>query len=296
MKLIKNAQIYKIDLPSAKALEQHLTEKRFIDPMELEHGSIGFIMRDGMKYVDQFVGGMAFTVRVDEKIIPVSAVNSEVQKRAEAIFLRNGYHIGRKQRSEIKDEVVFDFRRKALLKTSIITCFYDTSKNHLFVPTTSLTLAGQITALIVRAVGSVKSETIHISALKHGLTTRLLNWLAHDDEAFSSFVPCGEVVLFAAGQKVSIKMDELANASDGLTKALKDGFMVKSLRFWSGNDVGFTLTSDFSFRSIEFPDSAEAGNDEDLWLHEASVQVLNLSRIIDELCTMMSYVEEKEAA
>lgn len=296
MKLIKSARVYKIDLPSAKALEQHLSEKRFLEPMELEPGSIGFVMRDSFQYVDQFVGGLAFTLRLDEKIVPVSAVNSEVKKRADAVGESQGYAVGRKQRAEIKDEVVFDFRRKALLKTTIITCFYDVDNRYLYVPTTSATVAGQITSLVVRAVGSVKSETINISSLKHGLTTRMLNWLDDEEYAFESFEPCGEVVLSLAGQRMSMKMDTLSNASDGLKKALKDGFMVRSLRFQSGIDVGFVLTEDFSFRSIDFPEIALDGKDDELWLHEASVQVLNLSSIVIKLCEMLSYKEDQVAA
>lgn len=296
MKLIKSARVYKIDLPSAKALEQHLSEKRFIEPMELESGSIGFVMRDSVQYVDQFVGGMAFTLRLDEKIVPVSAVNSEVKKRIEAFEAKSDHKVGRKHRAEIKEEVVFDFRRKALLKTTIVTCFYDVANRYLYVPTTSATLAGQITSLVVRAVGSVKSETINVSSLKHGLTTRMLNWLDDEEDAFESFHPCGEVVLSVAGYRMAIKMDTLSNASDGLKKALKDGFMVRSLRFQSGTDVSFVLTEDFSFRSIDFPEIESDGKDDDLWLHEASVQVLNLSSIVIKLCEMLSYKEEQVAA
>ena len=296
MKLIKNARVFKAVLPSITAIEKHLAEKPFTEPTSMEAGSIGFIERDGYGFVTPFHGGLAFAVRIDEKIVPVGAVNTELAKRVKEIEASFGRRIGKKERAEIKDGVVIDLRRKALVRTDIITCFYDVENNYLIVPTTSATLAGRIVSLLVQAVGSIKTETIHVSDVKQGLTTRMQAWLNGDDEAFDDFDPQGQVSITLSGQSMTIKVASLQSAREGLQKAFDAGFEVKSIRLFDGELASFVMSSDFVFTSIAFPAIAGDDNVEDLWQHEASVQLLNFSSIIAKLCAMFAYKEEKVAA
>lgn len=296
MKLIKNARVFKAVLPSASALEKHLAEKPFTEPMLLEAGSIGFIERDGFGLVTPFHGGLAFAVRIDEKIVPVGAINTELNKRVKEIEQREGRKVGKKFRAELKDGVIADLRCKALVRTAIITCFYDTKNNYLIVPTTSATIAGRIVSLLVHAVGSVKTETIHVSDVKQGLTTRMKAWLDGDEDAFDDFDPQGQVSLAVNGQSLTIKMASLANAREGLQKAFETGFEVKSIRLFDGEVASFVMSSDFVFSSIAFPAAPYDDNVEDLWQHEAAAQVLSFSSIITKLCAMFAYKEEQVAA
>ncbi len=300
MKLIKNALVYKAELPGAATLEKHLEEKPFTDPLELSSGSVGFISRSGEGLVDVFHDGLAFTVRIDEKIIPAGAVKAELEKQTKVILEREGCtRLGKQEKADLKDLIVIGFRKKALIKTTVVTCFYDTRNKYLIIPVTSRTTANIIVTLLISAVGSVKTETIHISDVKHGLTTRMDAWLKGDVDAFGEFDPCADVALTQGGQKLTVQMEAVSNAKEGLEKAFSTGFTIKSMRLSSSNEVSFRLTSDFAFKSIRFPVTATEDNVEDAWLHEASVQVLNMSSIITELCDMLGYKEpeqEKEAA
>lgn len=295
-RLIKNALVYKAELPGANALTKHLEEKPFVEPQPMEAGSIGFVPRSEGVLVDVFHGGVAFAVRIDEKIIPAGAVRTELDKRAKAICEETGRtRMGKVEKADLKDSIIIEFRRKALIRTTHVVCFYDTKNGYLVIPTTSKTTAGAITSLLINAVGSVKTETIHISNVKQGLTTRMSAWLEDDLDAFGGFAPCEEVALENGSEKVTIKMDTLSNAEAGLTKAIKDGFQVKSLRLMAGSEVRFRLTSDFAFKAIDFPVSDEAQVDDDIWLHEASVQLLSFSAIVKDLCDMLGYKEEEAA-
>jgi recombination associated protein RdgC len=300
MKLIKNALVYKAELPGASALEKHLEEQLFTEPLELSAGSVGFVSRSGEGLVDVFHGGLAFTVRIDEKIIPAGAVKTELEKRVKALCEETGrVRIGKKERAEIKDMIILSFRAKALVKSTQVTCFYDTDKQYLIVPVTSRTTASLIVNLLISAVGSVTTQTIHVSDVKHGLTTRMDAWLKDDPHAFGNFYPTADVALTHGSEKLTVQMESLSNAKAALEKAFATGFTIKSMRLSSSEDVSFRLTSDFAFKSIKFPVVPVEENIEDAWLHEASVQVLNMSAIISELCDMMGYQEpeqEKEAA
>jgi recombination associated protein RdgC len=297
-RLIRNALVYKATLPSVEALTKHLEEQAFEEPMAGQQGSIGFVPRDGYTMIDSFHGGFSFTVRIDEKIIPAAAVRTELEKRCKEVCDAMGLRrVGKKLKAELKDNIILEFRSKALVRTSHVTCFYDTKNGYLVIPTTSRTTAGKITSLLVHCVGSIKTETINISDVKNGLTTRLTAWMDDDQDAFAEFAPCDEVAMTRGNEKLTVKMDSLSNAENALRDAIKCNFTVKSMRFMAGTEVKFGLTSDFAFKGIDFPVSDAAQADDDIWLHEASVQLLSFSAIVKDLCDMLGYKEpEAEAA
>lgn len=292
-RLIRNALVYKAELPGADALTRHLEERQFVEAQPFEAGSVGFVARDGHQLVDVFHGGIAFTARIDEKIIPAAAVRTELEKRCKETCESMGMRrIGKTLKAEIRDQIILEFRSKALIRTNHVTCFYDTTKGHLVIPTTSRTTAGHITGLLVQVIGSIKTETIHISDVKHGLTTRMTAWMDGDTDAFGEFSPCDEVAMTSGSEKLTVKMDSLANAERALREAISRNFTIKSMRFHAGTEVKFGLTSEFAFKSIDFPIADATQIEDDMWLHEASVQLLSFSAIVSDLCDLLGYKEE----
>ena len=300
MKLIKAAITYKATIPTdVAALSAHLAEKPFTECMDMELRSVGFVLPtdESTGLVQTFPGGLAFRVRIDEKIIPSATVKAEVEKQVAAIKASTGRKVGKKERAEIKDGVMLDLCRRALVKTKAsVTCFYDIANGYLIVPTASKSIADICTSLLVQAVGSVKTETINVAEVKHGLTTRLQKWLADDDEAFGDFQPCDDVALSAEGRKITVKMSSFQLARKGLEEAITSGFQVTSIGFhFAGMD--FRLTSDFHLKGITFAEHELPEEEESLWAADAAVQVKKVSSAINELAALLSYKEEaKEAA
>lgn len=290
MKLIKNAIVYKAHLPNAELLRGHLEEAPFGEMTDLAAHTSGFVPIEAThELVSEFEGGLAFAFRYDEKIVPASAVNTEVKKRAETIERKEGYKPGRKYMREIKEDVIKDFVKKALVRSAVITCYYDTANQYLIIPVTSAALADRITASLIRVVGSMKTETIHISDIKQGLTTRLTAWLEGDSDAFGDLEPCDEIHLQRNNEKVNVKLAALETAESGLQEALAAQFDVVAIRFNFGS-INFRLTSRFHFKGLVYeypaePDTSEA----EQWEHESAIQLLQLSRVITGLCDLLGY-------
>ena len=291
--LIKAAIVYVAQLPSADALAEHLAEMAFTELQPTQTRSVGFVAPSMGGLVTEFPGGLAFRVRIDEKIIPASAVQKEVAKRAEAWEL-TGQKAGKKVRQDLKDDVLLDFAKTAFARTSAITCFYERETNYLIVPTTGRRLSDMITSALVGAVGSVKTETINVSNVKHGLTKRLTDWLGGEDSSFGPFDPCGEAALAQEKRKVTVKMGGLQAASSGLKEALAGGFEVTSLGFTHDGQTEFRLTHDFHLRGIEF--SHPPTEEDDLFIAEAALEVSAVSAIVAELCDMLGYAEPAAVA
>lgn len=295
MKIIKSAITYKAEIPANKEiLIDCLEEKAFVECGESQITSVGFVpvFKDG-ELVETFAGGLAFRVRIDEKIIPKDAVDAEVQKRIKQIQDTEGRKPGKKETKEIKQDAKWELAKRALVKIKAsVTCFYEIETGYLIIATTSTAIAGICTSLLVQAVGSVKTETIHVSDVKHGLTTRLKQWLI-DDKGFGEFEPCEEVALSNDKRKVTVKMLSLQQAHAGLTEALNAGFDVKSMGFHLGN-MDFRLTDNFHLKRIRFVEEEIIEDEENLWASEAAIAVKAISEVISELVVLLSFKEDEK--
>ena len=111
--------------------------------------------------------------------------------------------------------------------------------------------------------------------------------------SFDNFSPCGEAVMEREGKKVSVKMDDLADACAALKEALASQFMVKSLGFLSPAGTCFKLTDEFHLKGIAVanPDDGEEEMDTS-WIGEATLEVAEIGAVLTDLCTMLGYKEE----
>lgn len=296
MSHIDSATIYKATMPNEGIdLAECLLQNPFQEPMELQQASIGFVpMDEDGQFVVDIDGGYAFRARIANKIIPAPVLRANTDKAVKKVAEATGRHPGRKERAEIRDNVLVDMLKTAFITTREITCFYSEAKGYLIVPVTSKEVAGWIVSKLIHAMGSIKTETIHVSDVKGGLTTRLTTWLEENGntEVFGDFQLCGEAVMAPADskQKIHVKMNSIMNAKTALQEALKRGFSVESLRLSYGS-VSFSLTSKFQLRAFDFEYD---DNDTPMPFYmEAGAQVQRVEEIVSELCNLLGY-EAKE--
>lgn len=303
--LIKSASVYKAELPNADALRAHLAEKPFAECEPTQILSIGFVPVNEDDLVVEFPGGLVFGVRIDTKIIPTSALQKETRRLTERFEQLEGRKPKKPERLELKDAALLSLAKTAFVKTALVRVFYHRDTGYLIVPTTSAKLCDIVTSQLVRAVGSVKTETIHVSNVKHGLTTRLKQWLAdqqpHREEfkildsssGFGAFHPCGEVAMAQEKRKITIKMGGLESAQSAITEAFAGAFEVTSLGLTYNGQTEFRLTHDFKFKGLGFATTPEAGDEDTYGLAAtAALEVRALADVVTELCTMLAYKEE----
>lgn len=295
-KLIKNAIIYSAELPAIEALRAHLEKARFKEMLSLDWAAKGFVEIPATgELVSTFAGGLAFAVRYDTKILPASVIRNETNKRVKAIEDADGRKVGRKDRLAIRDQVTDDLLPRALHKTAVVTCFYSPEKKHLIVPVSSKPLADVVTSELVHAIGSIKTTTINVSDVKLGLTTKVKQWLEDDASgAFGyDFVPAGRVKLVGEGESVSFDMSTLERAQDGINDALSKNFQASELGMIFKESTSFRLTHEFRLKGLYFSyePTEDAEDVRSAWEFDASIQLLELTKIIDSLCDLLGYKE-----
>ncbi len=266
---LKNAIIFKATLPEAELLSGHLNEVLFTAIAENEK------------------------IRVDEKIMPSHVINKEVNERATVIESQTGKKLKRAERNAVKDIVISELCKKAFVKTTVINAYYNIEHAFLIVATGSKPFASLFVSYLVKAVGSIKTETIHISDIKHGLTTRLKRFTSHEKDAFDGFY-IGDFVQLSrkSEQNEVIKYAaEIDTIKSELADNLNDGFIVDQMCLCTG-DLSFLLTENFHFKRINTRDDVEYDDEDDIpyrWRHEAAVLTIFLTDVINRLCILLSY-------
>lgn len=297
--IIKAAIVFKADFGlTVDALNKKLEEHQFQECEPTHVRSVGFVPVSGVEgtpLVSEFKNGFAFRVRIDEKVIPGAVVKREVEATVARVEASTGRKVGKKERADIKDEVMLELAKQAFPRTAIITCFYQQTTGYLIVPTTSKKLADAIVTKLVFATGSVKTETIHVSDVKHGLTTRLKAWNDGNEDAFGVFQPCAEAALQQGDRKIGIKMGSLSGANQAIKEALESKFDVMSMGFTHDGETEFRLTKDFRLKGIEFSHTDSEDEEEASFYAQATLEVDAVSAVITDLVEMIGHGKEEAA-
>lgn len=300
MKLISNAIVFQADLPSIELVAQHLAEIPFEPVGQVFRSRAGFIPNSVTgELVTPIEGGYSFTVRLDEKILPAAAVRRAVADAVEAYAEEHELEVAEIDKDtagQIAESTMTNLIANALIKTTVVNCFYSADHNFLIIPTTGKPLAQTVVALLIKAIGSVKTSTIHVSDIKGGLTTRLRNFLDGNEKAFDGFELGDTCNLKHKSDKANFNMGDLTAAREGLQECL-DGEMQVELMELTHKGVSFKLTNDFKLRGIHFhgeltEDEEAQREDADeafMWRLEAATQLLQLVDTIIALCALFSY-------
>lgn len=302
MKLITNAIVFAAELPSLDLMLGHLAEIPFEPIGEVFRSRAGFIPNSITgELVTPIEGGFSFTVRHDEKILPTASVRQAINEAIDAEESELERSLDDDERGIVSEATVTRLIANALIKTTVVHCFYSIADQYLIIPTTGKPLAQTVMGLLIKAVGSVKTATIHVDNIKGGLTTRLKNFLGDEDfppqeDAFEGFKLGDTCNMKHKSDKANFNMGDLTQAKQGLIEALK-GDMEVELMELVHEGVCFKLTHDFKLRAIAYHGELTAEEEEQredadmafLWRLEAATQLLQLVATIKALCELFEY-------
>ncbi|MEE6801264.1 recombination-associated protein RdgC [Escherichia coli O8:H10] len=300
MKLPKfrSAIVYRATLPSIEAVEGHLLEMPYSEIGETEFARASFVPNPVTgELVTPLTGGYAIVIRNDEKIIPAQVVAREVQDRVTTFELLRGEKIKQVERRQIAAQVKVELCKKAFVKSSLILALYNSEENLLVINTTNKNIAALACGLLVKVVGSIETKTIHISDIKHGLTTRLQNHLDGNGDAFDGFTVGHYIQLLRhADQKETIRYSAEHNSvAAEVVESLNSGFTVDQMEL-VGAGVHFLLTENFHFRRIDTQDHNFTPEDDRAyqWRHQTSGDLFQFSKAVNGLCELLSYKDPQD--
>lgn len=230
--------------------EEKLRAFKFEPCAKQEPSRAGFVEPDGFEtLVGEVRNGKVAVVclQVEEKILPSAVVNSAVSKRVADIIKNEDRRVGRKERQDIKDEVIFDLLPRAFSKYRKTHVIIDYS-NHLIIVAGGFNRADEVTCMLREALGSLPAA--HIET-KLSLSTVMTDWLRNG-------LPTG--VLAGDYCKLEDNIDDAILISrhddprgDLISNHIEAGRSVVELALFI-DPLSFVLTSSLALKSIKFSD------------------------------------------
>ena len=216
--------------PSAEQLESLLPKFDDSTPLAAsEVQRVGFVPLADERVVLPIGPSWATGLRIDRKSVPGSAVRRALSDRIERITKTQGFAPGRKQAKEIKEYVVAELTRKALVTSTVVPVLYSFQRCALYIAG-STKAADLVLNALVNTLEAVEFKTTVIDSVSQGLTARLSNYAAEADDAFGRFEVGSSVVLENnEGHRWAIKQHDLARAYETLQEALADDAQVHSI-------------------------------------------------------------------
>jgi len=258
--LFKNAMIYTltkplpIDFTTHDQLNEALEAMQFNACSARDMASFGWVPplgKHGELFVHAIAGYTMICMKRQEKLIPASVLNDQVMERVDAINALEGRSVGRKERQNIKEEILFDLIPTAMVKNELTYAYIAHAENMIVINTASAKKAEALISLLRETIGSVPVIPLTCESVPQA---KMTEWLLH------SSAPKG----FELGSecRLSDPSDASSSASfvyadlhaEEIVSHVKSGMYASKLGLHCVDDIDFVIDDRLALRKIKFGD------------------------------------------
>lgn len=222
----------------------------------------------------------------EDKLLPGTVVQAEIEQRIEALEA-SGRSVGRRQRQQIKDEVLTELLPRAFCRPGRVAAYLDRARGWLVVDSASPKAGELLCSALREALGSFPAQPAMASQSPRALLTA---WL--QAEALPEDFELGEECELRDGSDqgaiVRCRRQDLGAAE--IHEHLRAGKEVFQLGLIYDGRIGFVLGEDLKLRKLRFLDTVvdqlEAADRESAQAELAAVftlMTLELRRLIERL-------------
>ncbi|TQV78871.1 recombination-associated protein RdgC [Exilibacterium tricleocarpae] len=157
----KNLQLYRFTAPftlTADDLEQHLNEHPFKPCGKLDPSQYGWVAPMGPDFTPLVHAGngcLMICARKEEKVLPATVVREKVGERARAIEIEEGRRVYRKERDNLKEEIIQDCLPRAFTRSSRTYAYIAPAAGWLLVDAASPKKAEELTSFLRQSITSL---------------------------------------------------------------------------------------------------------------------------------------------
>jgi recombination associated protein RdgC len=291
MPLFKNIVVYRIGPgwtpPPIELLEAELQRLAFQPCTPTQERSAGWVPPRGKDHgpmVESVAGQWILKLAVERKNVPAGAVRAELEARCKAIEAERGRQPGRKEKSEIKDEIVLTFLPRAFSKRSSHVLWLDVASHTVVVAAGSAKAAEPVIKELVDVMAQLK-QVLPLSPLSTSVApaTAMAGWLAtrQPPEGFSidrdlELRNSGEEKSVVRYARHSLELDEIG-------QHIEEGKLPVQLALTWNERVSFVLTEQLAIRKIDILGAEDAPKGEDGFDADAAIATAELSGLLPQL-------------
>jgi recombination associated protein RdgC len=259
--LFKNMIVYRLPVDYAdwmmgavweSGLSQHIAEpcgrtdlqrSGFVSPFD--HDPDGLLTR----WTD---GRALICLQTEQKIIPGSVIRDAIQARVAHIEQRDARKVWKKERDQLKDEVMLDLLPRAFVRKSFLYALVCPRDRLIIVNTTSHAKAEDLLSRLREALGSLPALPFTVNDDASG---RMTSWLAGTDDFPEEYSLGRSCQMYNPLQHSSVvRCKDMDLDADEINEHMQAGMMVSRLAIGWRDELTGTITSDLTFRGISFAD------------------------------------------
>lgn len=268
---------------NAEALEAALATKPARACANQEMVTYGFVAPVGKgpdaPLVHSTNGFLLIAARKEERILPGSVVRDALQEKVEEIEAEQMRKVYKKERDQLKDEIVQAFLPRAFIRKSVTYAAIDVASNLIYVDASSSNKAEDILSTMREAIGSLPVRPISV---KIAPTATLTDWLktGQASEGFFVLDECELRDTHEDGGVVRCKRQDLT--SEEIQLHLSSGKQVTQLAIAWSDKLSFVLDSKLTIKRLRFEDllqdqAAQDGGDDAAGQLDASFNLMMLT-------------------
>ncbi|MDT8375790.1 MAG: recombination-associated protein RdgC [Mariprofundaceae bacterium] len=246
---------------------------------------------DGRMLVHETDGRLMICLRREDKVLPASLVRERVEEKAFEIEQQAGRPVGRKERADIRDQLMQELLPRALVKASHTYAYIDTKNSWLIVNAASAKKAEALIMLLRKTLGTLN---VVLPQTNISPESAMTHWLLSDTNLPQGFDVEDDVEMRAAGEFTSvIRCKHVDLASSEIRAHLSSGKRVHRMGMNWQEKLSFVLHDDLSIHRIRYSDEliegADTGGDE-LTQFDADFAIMSaeLSGFIPALLTALN--------
>jgi recombination associated protein RdgC len=297
----RNLQLYRLtdgfDF-DPESLHQALSTAAFRPCAGLDTHSAGWVPpagREATELVHASNGRMMVCLRREDRILPAAVIREQVEEKAEAIAQTEGRSVGRKERQQIKDEVVTDLLPRAFTRSSHLYAYIDPADGWFVVDSATAKKAEDLLSLLRQTLGSLRVKPLAVDSAPAAVLTR---WLESEpDGGFTLGDECELKEPVDQGGVMRGRRMDLASAE--VRSHLDAGMRVAKLAVEWQDRIGCLLCDDLAIRRLRFLDlvleqAAEVEADDALARFDADFALMGmeLARFVPAVIAAYGGLEE----
>ncbi|SBS28992.1 Recombination-associated protein RdgC [Marinomonas spartinae] len=189
----------------------------------------------------------------EEKNLPSSVVREALEEKVAEIELIEGRKVGRKEKADIKDELIFTMRPTAYAKRSDVWMHIDNKAGFIAIYSTSANMIEQAFKHLQTMLGSFPMTPLQAQVSPSATMT---HWLLMNDvpASLETGATC-DIQEPQTMDKAKIAFTNLEPLSEDVTRHLQQGMNVKSLALRWTDKINFVLHDDLTIRKVKFDDA-----------------------------------------
>ncbi len=261
----KNVRAYRLIKPfdlSPEMLGQKLVGRSFVPCAKSQAQSSGWVPplgEESEELVHAAAGRILLKLKREEKLLPSTVVREQLDEKVAAIESEQGRKVYRKERLNLKDEIVQDCLPRAFSRSTHAYAYIDVKANWIFVDAASATRAEEFLNLLRECIGGFP---VLLPQVNNAPTAVMTAWLLHRNlpQDFELGQECELRELGEEGGVVRCRGVDLL--SEEVETHLHAGKQVARLSLGWDERLSLVLAEDLCLRRLKFADELMKENEE----------------------------------